>query len=671
MKPTCLWPILFLVSLAKLQGAVDYATFGRDASVIAVWATPDHAVLKDKARVGVVAYHQNGLTGVRFTVNGEEYQRVREQTINPDTGEIEYVCEIDISQYAPGAVITVGASVHPLYEGATPLGVPVELEPREFIVHDPTWKTYYLDANLGDDANPGTADAPFKSPLKALATVKGGDTILVRNGDYHLALDPSQGYETYVTLKAEERHQPRVTSVNDNVRCGFLRFDGLVFDWTGNPRREMFKSYSTEGHLWFVNCTFTDEPDRFDRYTMCIKVYGAFRHLVVEDCTFEHINVAIAGPPYHTILRGNTVKNITSDAFDVFSGSLVSGNYVTGIQAPRLYVTGLAQGPFNLKDKNLTVVHKETRSYVSIPVDFAAYASSLSAVTPQQAAEAMNVAFQAKKETFGLRAEVVDGGAIKITSLRSNYRQHLYFEGDAAEVFGFGHLGKENELSGSGQHADVFQYWAIKGEEYIEDMVIRNNIAHSNVAQGWLPQAKSRNIAFFNNLIDYWYEGGWVVLFEKSYENICLEFNTIWGSGTTVIFKPDVPERCNNFVKRNNVEGVGVGAGDFIDNPRFFAGYNVYDFNRGGKYQIAETSRLVNPGKTSPTPSGLFANLKVMDASATDADVKGYDYYHPEGDFTPAAGSVLVDAGLKRSNVTYDINWKPRGDRPDIGAFER
>ncbi len=43
---------------------------------------------------------------------------------------------------------------------------------------------YYVDANTGNDTNPGTFNRPFRSPQRAVTVVNPGDTVIVRDGIY-------------------------------------------------------------------------------------------------------------------------------------------------------------------------------------------------------------------------------------------------------------------------------------------------------------------------------------------------------------------------------------------------------------------------------------------------------------------------------------------------------
>ncbi|MBI5396840.1 MAG: right-handed parallel beta-helix repeat-containing protein [Verrucomicrobia bacterium] len=84
--------------------------------------------------------------------------------------------------------------------------------------------TFYVDVNsLGgqcDDANPGAADRPWRTTLKAFSSVRPGDTVIFRRGTYRLPrtlhtsdlkLDPSQ--TAPVVFKAPAGEQAVITNL--------------------------------------------------------------------------------------------------------------------------------------------------------------------------------------------------------------------------------------------------------------------------------------------------------------------------------------------------------------------------------------------------------------------------------------------------------------------------
>ena len=63
---------------------------------------------------------------------------------------------------------------------------------------------YYVSAEKGDDANAGTAEAPWKTIAKGVAALKPGQTLLVVDGFYNetLTVNRSGTAEKPITIKA-------------------------------------------------------------------------------------------------------------------------------------------------------------------------------------------------------------------------------------------------------------------------------------------------------------------------------------------------------------------------------------------------------------------------------------------------------------------------------------
>lgn len=81
--------------------------------------------------------------------------------------------------------------------------------------------TYYVDGQLGNDSNPGTATAPWQSIEKATTTVQPGDKVLVAAGIYRipdliLVFEPAGLDSTSMTIfKAKNGGRVIVTGPND------------------------------------------------------------------------------------------------------------------------------------------------------------------------------------------------------------------------------------------------------------------------------------------------------------------------------------------------------------------------------------------------------------------------------------------------------------------------
>src|SRR4030042_503644 len=130
----------------------------------------------------------------------------------------------------------------------------------------PLWAaTYYLDAENGDDSNPGTTELPWKTFNRAKTTYKGegvkvtsGDTVLIRDGNYGSAW-PSEVYHVnktnWITYKADDGHSPEFTDIiisNPYIYDGYLIFDGLTVKKVYVGVKPGMKMYNLN-HLRFKN----------------------------------------------------------------------------------------------------------------------------------------------------------------------------------------------------------------------------------------------------------------------------------------------------------------------------------------------------------------------------------------------------------------------------------
>jgi hypothetical protein len=653
---------LWLVAIVILVAGSPAWAVGEDEPAIVLWSSPAHAELAAETPiVGVVAYHLNGVEKVEFLVDGKVVATAKDETKSPVTGEIEFVGKLEGLALKPGQDIKLTARVHP----NTGKGKITDVPARLFHVADPAsvkqLHVHLADGN--DETGDGSAGKPVRTVAKALTLAGGGDQVLLHDGAHELMLKKDHKFDRFVTIRPAPDAKARIVKTGRS-HCGMLKFENIWFDWSKNDSHMVFGGNTTP-HYWFRNCRFIGEKGRFNNYTRALKFWGKATDVTVEGCTFQYLDIAVVASK-DAIIRGNMMKDLTADGVICRHRNLITGNTITGLKAPNMYVTSGAKQPFDFSEAGkLMVHHAETRNNEhAYDVDLGGLAHA-SKATAADVVVAMNKAFKAQKpdKQFGLVAEAVDG-AVKITCRRTNHQQHLYFTGPANRVLQYAPDSKENELVGSGQHADVFHCFG----GAIGDIIIRNNRAYDNSAQQWLAQnTVMRNVAFYNNLLDAYSETAWSVMFRGQYENFVIEHNTIWNATSSIILRKEVFQHGKNrsFVIRNNIFGTGTGLGGLKDAKQFYTDYNIYDYYGSAAKNRGPHSKVTNPEKKRPTESGLFANVK------TRLNKSGrIDYYAEEGDFSPGPDSPAVDAGSNASGIDYDLNWNPRDEKPDIGAFE-
>jgi len=221
---------------------------------VTLWAFPDAMPVNQTAHLGVVAYHQGGVSGVVFSVNSTPAGTVTKETLNPDTGEMEFVLTLNTTNYTENTLVTIDATVYPSDHTASSNVLSSRVV---WIDNSPTANIYYVDQTLGSDVTgTGTSNAPYATIGKALSSASGGSEIRVRDGEYDLDADSDYGFTRFVHVHPDEGTSPKITS-EGTVRTSYLHLEGLEFDWTGaepNRRLEQHRnqspSHSADKHLY-------------------------------------------------------------------------------------------------------------------------------------------------------------------------------------------------------------------------------------------------------------------------------------------------------------------------------------------------------------------------------------------------------------------------------------
>lgn len=657
------FPVVARWALAAVICCAVSEVWAQVPEPVALWAFPHGRTVMDTSHLGVVAYHQGGVSSVVFRVNGIPSGVVTTESINPETREREFVLVLNTALYAEDAELTIDAVVH-----ASPAGCPPAQLPSRSVWVDnvSTHTSWYVDDASGNDTpGAGTSNAPFATIGFALASASGGDEICVRNGEYDFGVDNNYDFTRFVHIHPDAGHVPAITSAGP-LRSGYLHVEGLTFDWTGVETNLPDGGISANmiygwgpPHLWLEDCTFFGPPDRYNSYLSAVKLWGSVHDLTVERCRFYDVNLAVVAPS-HAIVRQNEVGPITSDAFDFNSDILITGNDVYGIDAPHLYMDSSNAQPFDVSSAGALTFHYDefnSGSYTSF-----LFSDMGSLVTNPSAAGAVDIAagFMTNAAFAGKLDATAESGHVRVTARRSNYRQHLYVTGPANAVLGFSYTSTNNEAVGSGQHADVFQTWGT----FQSNIVIRNNRAYDIHAQGLLPQVDMANLVFINNAINDTLGGSWMINFEDfDYRNVLLAHNTLWGTRAVMHLQMTAP---TDFVAYNNIFGPRGVNGD-RNETGLTMDYNLYDYYAPAGGAVPYTNSLwTNPGGVRPSPTNLFAGV----TATYDAELDDWEYTVPDADFSLDPDSPARNTGTDACGIAYDINWKLRDTRPDIGAFE-
>src|SRR5579862_715287 len=87
--------------------------FGSSEKPMARWDMVPYEAVEDDFNVGVVAFHIDGIDRVEFSVDGGKWLAVRESSLNPQTGVVEYFVTLHPADFANDGEIELRAIVYP------------------------------------------------------------------------------------------------------------------------------------------------------------------------------------------------------------------------------------------------------------------------------------------------------------------------------------------------------------------------------------------------------------------------------------------------------------------------------------------------------------------------------------------------------------------------------
>ena len=628
---------------------------------VAQWAFPEGRDVPATAHLGIVAYHQGGVSSVVFSVNSSPVATVTNETINPDTEEMEFVLTLDTTSYTENTWLTVDAVVHAVPAGAPALPLPSR---TVFVDNAPTHATWYVSGSGSDSTGDGSSGSPYATINKAASVASSGDEVRVRDGNYYLGINADYGFTRYVRILPDTTASPVITN-SETIRSGFLHFEGLTFDWSSYETNRPDGGYygvmitPNKPNIWVENCTFSGPPDSYNFEGSAVNPAVGCTNLLVEDCLFSNVLRAVVCVP-GTIARGNDIGPITSDAFDFFSEVLLTGNRMHDIFVPHLRIQTTNAETYNVSGAGgLTFVYDEFNSGTYTNLVFPDVGALVSSPTSATAAD-LGAGFMSDADFSNKMEATSESGYLRVTARRSNYYQHLYVTGACNTVLGFPNTNQSTEAWGSGMHADIFQTWG----SCRSNIIIRNNYAYDHEAQCLLIQADTANFAFVNNLMRPQSDNSWLMRSDGyNHTNAMYVHNTFWGTRNVLILPTS---GYTDFMFVNNILGPRGVAGDTND-TEMVMDYNCFDYYAPATGEgPAANSLWTNPSKVQPSPSGLFSGV----TATYNAETGYYDYSAPNGDFSLRRLSPARNEGTDACGIDYDIDWQERDSAPDMGAFE-
>lgn len=270
-----------------------------ETPVMARWTAVPYQTITIPLRVGLAAFHPNGIDRVEFSVNGGAVTTVNTEAINPFTGEREYSVEI-----RPGpAQIEIRAAAYPKIAG----------RPRRFAGPIPIRGNSNFDENAGEygfflfssSSEPRTVRVSNQTEFtSALAGAGDGSRILITAAGAYNPTGESLKVVRNQRWISIEGTVPGVDIVGDDPNKR-LRLNIARARWTGVTFRPATFGYINEGsrgETWLDGCMMAEGLSRTSKTGLPFRgnlwctnshavrcSYGFTNAELVRKCTVDHV----------------------------------------------------------------------------------------------------------------------------------------------------------------------------------------------------------------------------------------------------------------------------------------------------------------------------------------------------------------------------------------------
>ncbi len=532
--------------------------------------------------------------------------------------------------------------------------------------------TYYLDAINGNDSNPGTSEAPWKTLPKAQSSVSGGDTVIMRNGEYGGWIEYNTAHSDWVTYKAADGHSPELTKIIvENYppwQDVYLTFDGLTVNRQGQndsaaikvrrARHIKFLNLNIIGNGYLLSQNVTDEQ--------AIRLWG------VEDCTINNCDIygdgdsRLAGFTAGIEGSGTDITITNCDISQIQAGIQIKGTNITishnnihKIASDGILFYGVNNLTIEYNQLHDLYLHRPTLTETPTDTTWNEDGTVMTNASALWNSAGDNLITRSMEIQVisGTNALIGDGeqhgGNFSVSSVSQDGTQITLSRGIADG----GQPSNVNYYIKSVAHTDLLQALAYT-DDY--DVTIRGNQFYDTEHQIWWINPHNsdnpgdmggHNFIIENNLCWRSYEDG-----QDEYKGTVLvsKIDGLVFKNNIVIGRLSIGVNDNVTFLNNIVSYIYVGAtADLIKND-----YNI--INRGmwdTPYSSGGNTIFLNPGYNwdrwnDPAFTGIFA------------DYANGNFQHN------SAESLGVGHGDPLNSPPIDLLKRSRDSRPDAGCYE-
>jgi hypothetical protein len=304
---------------------------GFDARAIARWDFVPHQTFSEPFNVGVVAFHSYGIDRVEFSVNGGPWTAVREMTLNPDSGVVEYWVRVDPSQLPTGEA-EIRAIVYPTTGQCRVLGGEMtgageaRGEYGMNFVADSTGTLPRVERFVSPDGSDASGDGSRENPFatmmraaKSIAQASGGKAdggrILLLPGEHNFG---TYTYSLLTTVSdrwleiapapgVAASEAPIVSASTGGLRIPLVRFRGVEFRPSGGTNGLILGAGSGPRSVWVDGCSLIGCGKQLSSDWM-----NGWDFMYSTDCFLTNCRNGMRGAE---LVRDLTIDEIGSDAF--------------------------------------------------------------------------------------------------------------------------------------------------------------------------------------------------------------------------------------------------------------------------------------------------------------------------------------------------------------------
>ncbi len=474
----------------------------------------------------------------------------------------------------------------------------------------PEGRVFYV-APTGNDANPGTVTAPWRTIQHAAETVGPGDTVYVRAGIYNEAVSvrvSGSGPDQYITF----RNYPGETPVLDGR--GLTDPDGVNAFYIEDQSYLIIRGFEIRNYTTVVP----------NQVPIAIQITGTSHHIQLLE---NHIHHIATRAPVDADLLGADAHGIAvyGTAPSPIHNVLIENNHLHDLtlgSSEALVLNGNVRA--------FTVTHNLIHDVDNIAIDAIGFEGTAPQPEVDRAREGLiagntiynvdsrtNPAYGGERSAGGI---YVDGGA------------HITIEGNT--VFS-ANIGIELASEHPGRETS--------------DILVRNNMLYHNhmtgIALGGYDSERgsTRNVILVNNTLfhnDTDHTGSGEMLLQYDVQNTMVKNNILYANGQGILISNPFLENRNNVVDYNLYFADGSPA-RWQWRKRWFLGFDAYRTGTGNDAH------------------GLFADPRFVAPARADLHIQPGSPAVDRGDPTAPSGNV-------------DIDGHPRvvGSGVDIGADE-